>query len=63
MKEDITTIKLPDETVKVLKSNKINTLKKLTNNTKTELKNIGLSSEEIKKIEIELQLTGLDLNR
>lgn len=62
MKDDITAIKLSDKTVEVLKTNKVNTLNKLCMKTKTELRNIGLTAEEIRKIEIKLQLKGLDLN-
>lgn len=43
--------------------NNIDSIGKLWQMNKKELKNIGFTYEEIKKIAIKLQLRGLDLNK
>ena len=45
----------------LLENNNIFFIDQLCKNTKTSLKSIGLSSQEINQIEIALQLLGLDL--
>lgn len=44
-----------------LKENEINTLGKLSNYKKSQLKDMGLLSNDINKIEVELELLGLTL--
>ena len=44
-----------------LKENEITTLGKLSNYKKSQLKDIGLLSNDINKIEVELELLGLTL--
>ena len=44
-----------------LKENEITTLGKLSNYKKSQLKDMGLLSNEINKIEVELELLGLTL--
>ncbi len=46
-----------------LSLNNIDSIEKLWEMNKKELKNIGFTYEEIKKIAIKLQLRGLDLNK
>lgn len=45
----------------ILKENEINTLGKLSNYKKSQLKDMGLLQNEINKIEVELELLGLTL--
>lgn len=61
LEKQIEELQLNAEINKVLKKNKINKVKQLTNKTKTQLKEIGLSSYQISEIEIKLQLIGYDL--
>lgn len=61
MEENIEKLKLNEELIKLLKKNKINKIKQLSNKTKTQLKEIGLQSYQISEIEIKLQLEGFDL--
>lgn len=56
-------LKLEKKSIKILEENNINTVEKLVFNTKTSLKKMGLSNEQISEIEIKLQLDGYDLNR
>lgn len=49
------------KTSEILKPNNINSLGKLCSTTKTNLKEINLEFNDIKKIEVELQLLGLNL--
>lgn len=60
-KQSIDRLDIGDNTIKILKENKIETLGKLCENNKIEFEYIGISQNEIKKIEVELQLLGLDL--
>ena len=46
-----------------LSLNNIDSIEKLWEMNKKELKNIGFTYEEIKKIAIKLQLRGLNLNK
>ncbi len=59
--EDIEILNLNEDTVKILKQNKIIKVKQLANKTKTRLKDIGLLGYQISEIEVKLQLEGLDL--
>lgn len=59
----ISALKLNANTIETLKNNRINTLKKLSQQKWRDLINLGLSKEEAKKVEIELQLQGLDIKR
>ena len=47
--------------IEILKESGIITIKDLTSKSKTDLKNLTLSFQEINKIQIELQLLGLNL--
>lgn len=49
-------------TIETLKENKITKIGQLCNKTRTNLKDINLTSNEINKIDMELQLIGLNLN-
>lgn len=59
--QSINRLDIKDSAIKVLNENKINTIGKLCNYSKNELRNIGLLPNETNKIEIELQLIGLNL--
>lgn len=59
--ENIESLKMSDEIVKILKKNKIFKVKQLANKSKTKLKEIGVEGYQISEIEVKLQLEGLDL--
>ncbi len=59
--QDITKIKINGELLSVLKRNKIRIISQLCNKTKKQLKEFGIKQSDIKQIEIELELLGLDL--
>lgn len=61
LEKQIEELQLNAEINKILKKNKINKVKQLTNKTKTQLKEIGLLGYQISEIEIKLQLIGYDL--
>ena len=61
VKQPITKLKVNQNIIDKLENKKINTLGKLTNKTKTDLKKLELEKNDISEIEIELQLLGLDL--
>lgn len=52
---------ISDEKLNLLKDNKIKTLGQLSNNTRSNLKELGFENYEIKKIDVELQLLGMGL--
>ena len=52
---------LSSNTLNLLKRSNITIISELCKYTKTSLKKLGLSSQEINQIEIALQLLGLDL--
>ena len=52
---------LSDEKLNLLKYNRIKTLGQLSNNTRSNLKELGFENFEIKKIDVELQLLGMGL--
>lgn len=57
----ISELKIEDNIITTLKRNKINSLKQLCNKTRAELRNMNLKQFEVKQIEIQVQLLGLDL--
>jgi len=61
LKQDINRLNLNDNAVDILKQNEIISIGQLCKKTKSNLKNIKLTQNEINKIEIELQLLGLNL--
>lgn len=61
IKQSIERLDIPVEKIDILKGKKIKTLGDLCNYSKTDLKSFNLSSNEINKIQIELQLLGLNL--
>ncbi len=61
MEKNIEKLKLNEELIKLLKKNKINKIKQLSNKTKAQLKEIGIQNYQISEIEIKLQLEGFDL--
>ena len=60
-KQCIEVLSIPSNMLQILKKHKINTIKKLQQQSKRDLLNIGLQPAEIKQIQIKLQLQGLDL--
>ncbi len=52
---------ITEEKINTLKQNDVNTLGELANKTRTNLKEYGFENFEINKIDIELQLLGLNL--
>lgn len=60
-KQSIDRLDINTKTSEILKKNNINSLEKLCSTTKTNLKEINLEFNDIKKIEVELQLLGLNL--
>lgn len=62
LKQNIDRLDVPMQAINLLKENGIEEIKQLCNKTKTNLRNIGLNNAEINKLEIELQLLGLDIN-
>lgn len=61
LEQNIERLDISDNVIQVLKQNKVKIIKQLCKKTKTDLKNIQLSQTDINKIEIELQLLGLNL--
>ncbi len=60
-KQSINRLNIGTTTLKILKENSIGTIGELCKKSKSDLKKINLSSNEINKIDIELQLEGLNL--
>ncbi len=60
-KENIDRLDISCSAISTLKENKITKIGQLCNKTRTDLKSINLTSNEINKIDIELQLIGLNL--
>lgn len=52
---------ISEEKINILEQNNIKTLEQLSNKTKTDLKKYGFENFEVNKLEIELQLLGLNL--
>ena len=60
---NIETIKMPAPIINLLKKNDILLIKDLCSKSKTDLKNMCLSFSEINKIQVEVQLLGLNLRK
>ena len=56
-------IDIIDSPKEILKKNGVETIKDLCSKTKTDLKNMRLSFYEINKIQVEVQLLGLNLQK
>lgn len=52
---------ISEEKINILEQNNIKTLEQLASKTKTDLKKYGFENFEVNKLEIELQLLGLNL--
>ena len=65
MKNEYLTEKIDiiDSPKEILKKNGVETIKDLCSKTKTDLKNMRLSFYEINKIQVEVQLLGLNLQK
>ncbi|MGN1383989.1 MAG: DNA-directed RNA polymerase subunit alpha C-terminal domain-containing protein [Clostridia bacterium] len=61
LKQSIDRIDINMNILNLLKENGIITISDLCHKSKTDLKNLTLSFEEINKIQVELQLLGLNL--
>ena len=61
LNQNIDRLNISCKTIDLLKDKQIILLKELCTKTKTNLKNLGISTQEINKIEVELQLIGLNL--
>ncbi len=61
MKQSIRRLDVEDKILDMLENNNINTLGILCGKTKSDLKKIDLIQNQINKLELELQLTGLYL--
>lgn len=60
-KQSIDRLDISDNCMELLKSNDIETIGQLCKMSKTDLKKLNLVQEEVNKIDIELQLLGLNL--
>lgn len=60
-KQSINRLDIPDRAIKILENNGITMLGNLIDNSKSDLKKMGLEQFEINKINIELQLIGSNL--
>lgn len=63
LEKEIDIIDLPKEIIALLKQNEVKTIEDLCSKTKTDLKNMRLSFSEINKIQVEIQLLGLNLRK
>ena len=61
LNENVYRLNISCKLISLLKQNKITKLSQLCNKTKTNLRDIKLTNQEISQVEIELQLLGLDL--
>ena len=61
LKQSIDRIDINMNILDLLKENGVITISDLCSKSKTDLKNLTLSFEEINKIQVELQLMGLNL--
>ena len=61
LKQSIERIDIDVRIIDLLKENGIITIKDICSKSKTDLKNLTLSFQEINKIQVELQLLGLNL--
>lgn len=60
-KQNIQRLDISDNAINILKGNEIKTLGELCRKSKADLKNIGLLQKEASKVEVELELLGLNL--
>jgi len=60
-KQSIHRLDISENLIEILEKNNIKNIGQLCRNTKTDLKRIEIGQNDIGKIEIELQLLGLDL--
>ena len=60
-KQSVDRLDISDNCMELLKSNDIETIGQLCKKSKTDLKKLNLVQEEVNKIDIELQLLGLNL--
>lgn len=60
-KQDIAVLSINTNILQLLNKHKINTLNKLQQKSRRDLLKLGLTPAETKKVEIEMQLQGLDL--
>lgn len=61
LEQSIKNLNIKDNIIKILESNEIIILQDLCQKTKTDLKRLKLSQDEIDNIQIQLQLEGLNL--
>lgn len=61
LKQSIKRLDISENAIMLLEKNKINIIADLCKNSKTDLKRIGLIQEEMNKIQIELQMLGLNI--
>lgn len=61
LKQSIERIDIDVRIIELLKENGIMTIKDICSKSKTDLKELTLSFQEINKIQVELQLLGLNL--
>jgi len=61
LKQSIERIDIDVRIIDLLKENGIITIKDICKKSKTDLKDLSLSFQEINKIQVELQLLGLNL--
>lgn len=61
LKQSIDRLDIRDKTLTILKENRINIIADLCKKSKTDLKKIDIVQIEINKIQVELQLLGLNL--
>lgn len=61
LKQSIRRLDVKDNILQVLEENKINSLGKLCGKSKSDLKKLELTQNQINKIEVEMQLLGLNL--
>lgn len=61
MRQNINILNISSNIIHVLNIKNIKTIGQLCKKTKTDLKNLNIIQNDIKKIEVELQLLGLNL--
>lgn len=61
--KDIDILDLNNRLLNCLRNNNINKISELWEKTRSDLKEISLSQEDIREVSIKLQLRGLDLNK
>lgn len=59
--QNIRLLDISCSTIEILKENKLTSIGQLCKKNRTDLKKIGLTNNEINKIDIELQLRGVNL--